>query len=33
MAGVSVLLSGNNIILCEARGYVYIRFEVRVNGY
>jgi hypothetical protein len=30
---ISVLRPGTNIILCEARGFVYIRFEVRVNGY
>jgi hypothetical protein len=33
MARISVLRPEINIILCETRGFVYIRYEVRVNGY
>jgi hypothetical protein len=33
MARISVVRPGTNRILCEARGFVYIRFEVLENGY
>jgi hypothetical protein len=32
MARFSFLQPGTNRILCKARGFVYIRFEVRVDG-
>jgi hypothetical protein len=32
MARFIVLLPGTNGITCEARGFVFIQFEVRVNG-
>jgi hypothetical protein len=33
MAPISVPRQGTNGIPCEAHGFVYIRFEVRVIGY